>query len=365
VKFKSINYISIGQFGTFNHIYQTAKILISRNYRFSFFGINEKLAERKLKGVEIFEVKSNNHLNQKRNAFKNRYKLFRLIWLKRDILNKSSSINIVTYFTGCSFLLLFLKNIVLDIRTMSVSRNRFYRFLSDLVLNIEAFFFSDVSVLSEGMKLKFLFRNNITIIPLGGPKFDFMDKPSEKMSVLYVGTLSGRNILSTVMAFHKFMIQNPERRDNFDIIARGDTYQEGLIIEYINKHALHDCIKFHGEVNFPDLTKYYLAANVGLSYIPITPYYDDQPPTKTFEYLLAGMYVIATATSENCRVINSENGCLVGDDVEDVAKAFKSSSVMMPDIDNLKIHKDSQGYSWDTIVDDNLMPLLNKSMKKL
>lgn len=365
MKFKSINYISIGQFGTFNHIYQTAKILISRNYHFSFFGINEKLFERKLKGVELFEIKSNNHMNQKRNTVKNRYNLFKLIWLKRDILNKSNSINIVTYFTGCSFLLLFVKNIVLDVRTMSVSSNPFFRLLSDLVLSFEAFFFSNVSVLSEGMKSKFAFRNNITIIPLGGPKFDFVNKPSEKMSVLYVGTLSGRNILSTVMAFHKFTIQNTKRRDSFDIIARGDKYQEGLILDYINKHALHDCVKFHGEVNFPELTKYYLAANVGLSYIPITPYYNDQPPTKTFEYLLAGMYVIATATSENCRVINSENGCLIGDDIEDVAKAFTSSAAVIPNINNLKIHKDSQGYSWDAIVDDNLLPLLNKAMTKL
>lgn len=364
MEIKSINYITIGQFGTFNHIYQTAKILISRNYRFSFFGVNENLSERKLKGVEVLEVRSNHSLKQKRNAFRNRYHLLRLIWSKRGMLNKSSSINIVTYFTGCSFLLLFLRNTVLDVRTMSVSRSRWYRAISDLVLNFEAFFFPSVSVLSEGMKLKFIYRNNISVIPLGGPKFDYQEKSSDKMSVLYVGTLKGRSVLATVKAFHKFVIQNPERPASYDIVARGDSHQKLKILKYINQHALHDYVSFHGEVNFPELTAYYLRANVGLSYIPITPYYDNQPPTKTFEYLLAGMYVIATATSENRRVINSGNGCLIGDGVEDMAKAFLSTAITMPSINNFEIHKDSEGYSWDAIVENDLLPLLNRFKKK-
>ena len=261
---------------------------------------------------------------------------------------------------GCSFLLLFLRNAVLDVRTMSVSRSRWYRAISDLVLNFEAFFFPSVSVLSEGMKLKFIYRKNISVIPLGGPKFDYQEKSSDKMSVLYVGTLKGRSILSTVKAFHKFLIKNPERPARYDIVARGDSHQELKILKYINQHALHDYVSFHGEVNFPELTAYYLHANVGLSYIPITPYYDHQPPTKTFEYLLSGMYVIATATSENCRVINSVNGCLIGDKIEDIANAFQSTSIKMPSINHIKIHKESEIYSWDAIIQNNLLPLLNQ-----
>lgn len=40
----------------------------------------------------------------------------------------------------------------------------------------------------------------------------------------------------------------------------------------------------------------------------MTEYYDSQPPTKTFEYALSGLYVLATKTRENEKVITNDNG---------------------------------------------------------
>lgn len=41
-------------------------------------------------------------------------------------------------------------------------------------------------------------------------------------------------------------------------------------------------------------------------YVPITDYYEYQPPTKTFEYVLSGLLCLATATSSNKEVITEE-----------------------------------------------------------
>ena len=51
-----VNYISLGQFGTFNNIYQTAKILISRGYDVSYFGVFEGLNYRVLSGLNVSEA---------------------------------------------------------------------------------------------------------------------------------------------------------------------------------------------------------------------------------------------------------------------------------------------------------------------
>jgi glycosyltransferase involved in cell wall biosynthesis len=360
-----VNYISIGQFGTFNHIYQIVQRLLYMNISVAYFGIAEGFKVRALPGLKVFEVGGESSSSYKLGPLRARLSLLKLLLSKRHLISDSGSVNIVTYFPGCSILLLLSRNSVLDVRTLSVHPKWYVRFLFDFLLKFESCLFSNITVLSKGMQSKFLYKKNITIVPLGGPKFDFHEKLNNKMSVLYVGTLKGRSILSTVEAFHKFVVQNPERPASYDIVARGDTHQERLILKYINQHALHDYVTFHGEVNFPEVTAYYLGANVGLSYIPITPYYDEQPPTKTFEYLLAGMYVIATATSENRRVINSANGCLIGDGVNDIVKAFQSTAIAMPNINNIEIYKNSEMYSWEAIVENNLLPLLNCVNKKL
>jgi len=355
-----VNYISIGQFGTFNHIYQMAGRLLFKNISVGYFGIAEGSKARVLPTLKVYEVNGESSSSYKRGPLRDRLHLLKLLFSKRHLINDSDTVNVVTYFPGCSIILLFFRNSVLDVRTLSVHPKWHIRYLFDFLLNFESFLCANITVLSEGMQSKFFYKKNITVVPLGGPRFSFQEKSNRKMKVLYVGTLKNRNILSTVEAFHKFLIQNPGRPASYDIVARGDSYQEGLILKYINKHALDDNVTFHGEVNFPELTAYYMAANIGLSYIPITSYYDDQPPTKTFEYLLAGMYVIATATSENRRVINSGNGCLVGDGVEDIAKAFLFTATTLSSIDNFAIHKNSEKYSWDAIIQNDLLPLLNR-----
>jgi glycosyltransferase involved in cell wall biosynthesis len=353
-----VNYITPGQFGTFNHIYQIAKILISRGYDVSYFGVFEGLKHRDLFGLNVCEAFSETEPSSKRGGLQVRLTLFKLLYKRRQQFQNIETVNIVTYFVGCSLLLFFVKNIVLDIRTFSVHPKPQIRMFFDAVLKLESLFFRQVTVLSEDMMRKLFYSRNVSVVPLGGPKFDFHEKSSCEMRVLYVGTLKHRNILSTVKAFHEFLLRRPMMPARFDIIGRGDDAQKVTINEYINKNTLNEKVIFHGEVNFPEVTAFYLDSNVGLSYVPITEYYDSQPPTKTFEYLLAGMFVIATDTSENRKVIKSNNGCLTGDSIVDILGGFLAAADRISNVDFLAIYSESQKHSWDEIVQNYLMPVV-------
>jgi len=95
--------------------------------------------------------------------------------------------------------------------------------------------------------------------------------------------------------------------------------------------------------------------NVGVSYVPITPYFDVQPPTKTFEYLLAGMPVIATRTKENEKVINEYNGVLIDDTPEDFRNglALLYERISANKFTSSRIIESSESYTWERIVRNN------------
>jgi len=89
--------------------------------------------------------------------------------------------------------------------------------------------------------------------------------------------------------------------------------------------------------------------------------YDCQPPTKTFEYVFAGMPVIATATSENRRVINRTNGILIKDDPKSFYEALRELYFRREEFYSEKIRHSCLGYSWESIVKKNLIPYLAKN----
>jgi glycosyltransferase involved in cell wall biosynthesis len=92
----------------------------------------------------------------------------------------------------------------------------------------------------------------------------------------------------------------------------------------------------------------------------MTDYYDVQPVTKTFEYLLSGMPVIATNTSENRKVINQGNGVLIGDTAEDFYTGLKTILKNRLFFDSVKIRNNSMEYTWYNIVDKNLKIYLDQ-----
>ena len=188
---------------------------------------------------------------------------------------------------------------VLDIRTGSVAPKRWVRALIDTTIRCDALCYRHVCVISEGLRARLrLSPRRAHILPLGAVPIEIGEKDFRAgLRLLYVGTLTGRRIEDTVIGVHE-----AARRGiaiTYDIVGDGWTDERSRLASLIERLGIGHSVHLHGFIHHDELRPLYERCNVGVSYVPRTPYYDVQPPTKTFEYLLAGMPVIATATSEN------------------------------------------------------------------
>jgi glycosyltransferase involved in cell wall biosynthesis len=103
------------------------------------------------------------------------------------------------------------------------------------------------------------------------------------------------------------------------------------------------------------------AANIGVSFVPITPYYDMQPVTKTYEFLLAGMPMIATRTTQNKRFVNDTNGVLIDDTAESFADGLAEIKAKSRMYDSPAIQEASRCHAWESIILDQYIVYIEKA----
>lgn len=264
------------------------------------------------------------------------------------------------YFPGCSLLRLRhpRKRFVLDIRTGSVAQNRFQRWGQDLLLRVESLGFSHVTVISASLARK-LGLARAHLLPLGAEPIETAPKDFSALRLLYVGTFRGRRIEDTLTAFHRLYSAGGGVEMTYDVIGDGPPGERDRLRAWVRDRGLEDVVWLPGFVHHRELARYYEKCNVGVSYIPINPIYDCQPPTKTFEYLLAGLPVIATNTSENAAVITEHNGLLIEDTPEAFYAALQTLAERRAAYSSERIRTEALKYSWETIVRSNLVPYIN------
>ena len=81
----------------------------------------------------------------------------------------------------------------------------------------------------------------------------------------------------------------------------------------------------------------------------MTDFFEHQPPTKTYEYLMNGLFTLATGTYENKKIINKSNGIIIEDNEDSVYRALEESLKMLPIINRDEIIKSIEKYSWENI----------------
>lgn len=268
----------------------------------------------------------------------------------------------VIYFDKCAFIkkILFWKKMYVDVRTLSVSSNVNIRKKEDFKIRKDINCFDKIILISEGVKLKLkLFNKNIYILPLGA---DILSKSNKKFSafrLLYIGTLSNRQIVKTLDGLKLYLDTLSDVPDLFyDIVGDGDDYD--CLARRIKELSLSKYVKLWGWKSLNELEPFFERANIGVSFIPITDYYEYQPPTKTFEYILSGLYCIATKTHANNEVINSLNGVLINDTSQDFARALKYVKERMASFNSEQIRNTLLNYQWESIVNNILFPILSE-----
>lgn len=263
-------------------------------------------------------------------------------------------------------LLILFKPIVLDIRTGSVDKNSLKRIKANKKIMFNTKFFKHITIISETLAtyLK-IDMDKCDILPLGADrKVVKSDDHKNKMYLLYVGILSGRRIIDSIKGYKMFVDKYGEHIDcEYNIIGY---FNEGCSEKemFFNQIEQVEKVNYLGKIYHQGLDQYYYNSNIGVSYIPITEYYDYQPPTKTFEYLQNGLITIATGTKENSNYINNDNGVLCKDNPESFFTALEEVYNNLDNYEIEKVRDTVKEYTWEKIVTVKLEPYIYSLLKR-
>ncbi|WP_147694353.1 glycosyltransferase [Vogesella mureinivorans] len=259
----------------------------------------------------------------------------------------------VKYFMFCSLISKnFGSKTIVDYRTVSVDANPLRRFIQDAVAKIEAKFFKKRSAISNAVKVNYALGSGCLILPLGANKVA-PHLGSNFFDILYVGTLSGRKIEDTIVGFSSFLANKSaevKKKIRYLIVGDGWAGEVDYLKSLVEKYNLSDNVHVLGRKSHEEVQDYLRTAALGVSYVPMTRFFDLQPPTKTYEYLLAGLPVIATKTTANLDVMDDAYGVTITDNPEEFSLALgKIFENHVHYINNVRT-ADFDCYTWENIV---------------
>lgn len=270
-------------------------------------------------------------------------------------------ITLVCNFKGCDiFKKVFpKKRMILDIRTLGVIRDEQLRAKEDDETKRTAELYDFITIISEGTRNKLkLDKDKSAIIPLGADILSMKNKKFDSLRLLYVGTLQDRDIDKTIKGISLLVKKHPCLDIEYDIIGDGCNNEVENLKELAKELGVDKIVTLHGYLHHDELKSFYDNCNVGVSFVPITEFYDHQPVTKTFEYILAGIYTIATRTFSNKQIINNENGFLIEDTPESFAEGIEYIIANNKVFDSNKIRNTLIDSQWEIIVTQMMLPIL-------
>jgi len=346
--------VSPNQYGYFTVYYNYAKYL-SREIKVIYVCFDQ--GDKKFEGSENIKVEY---------VVLSKSKIIRIIKYYRTIVrlykaNRPAKVMLKYYFLS-SVLNLFIprKDLILDIRTGYISKTRIKTLFFNSIIRNESFIFKSIITLSERLREKLKLQvHKATIISLGADPVETSFKEFDRIILFYIGTLTSRNIPETIEGLSRF-INNCGRNIeiNYYIVGGGNQADVKKLTDTIKHFRLEEIVHYKGPVYGEDLKWFFKNCNVGVSYIPMMTDYDCQPATKTIEYLMAGMPVIATETGENKQIISDFNGILIEDNSQSFAKGLEKFVSERANFDSDKIINSVKEYSFEYIVNTKLKPVL-------
>jgi len=238
---------------------------------------------------------------------------------------------------------------ILDIRTGDVSAFAATRYLKDILMRAEAILFKNVAVISDGLAVRLRLAHRAYILPLGADVICSGDRRFDLVRLIYVGTLHNRNIHKAVEGFAGFLDRSA-RGGRLTIIGGTSGTEVNDLRRLVTTLGIQSSVEILGAVPHDELATHFREHNIGLSFIPMTSYYDVQPPTKTFEYLMSGMPVIATSTRENRRIIDAQNGILIQDSSRGVCDGLMQIERNLSNFESDVIRNSARLHQWPRII---------------
>jgi glycosyltransferase involved in cell wall biosynthesis len=342
------------QFGYSSGHYYYCKHL-SNEFRINYICFDRGLYKLALESVDVIYVSYSGN------------KLIRIFRFLKVCLKQSNivkpNILFITYFNICFLLAVFCKSqtTILDIRTGSLKENIISRNLSNYFIWFQSLFFSRIVILSKSLCKKLHLPNGKSkVVPLGSEIFYPGLHDFKFINLLYVGTLDNRDICKTIKGLNMFLQENKINHSGitYNIVGFGSEDEYLKLMSCILDNNLVDVVKFEGRKTHEELIPYFEKSTIGIVFVPQTPWYNYQPVTKLYEYLLSGIPVIATNTYENNLIVNDKNGILINDTAEDFCEGLSRMYNIIEKFNSSEIRKSVWEYSWDNIVNTNLKPWL-------
>lgn len=268
---------------------------------------------------------------------------------------------IVEYFNGCDIFkrLLPWKKMILDIRTLSIKKDEKTRTAENKKIKQTCDIYDFTTIISEGTRNAIsLDKNKSAILPLGADIISTANKNYKDLNLLYVGTFSGRDVHKTIEGLALYIKNNTSTNIHYDIIGDGGTGELDMLKKLSKELNIDKYITFHGYIPHNRISPYLDNCNVGVSFVPITECYQHQPPTKTYEYILSGLYCIATNTYSNKCIINDKNGVLIDDTAEAFANSLSQISRISDSLNSETIRDTLLESTWEHIVKNRLEVIL-------
>jgi len=360
MKKNKILIINIAQYGKHTDSYKYC-INLNQKYDMYYICIDNNL-------TKINDDTNVIYLQDEGSSIKN---VFNLIKESRALIkNKNFNIVMVYYFKLCSLVKFFLKNnYILDIRTGSVDKRMIDRIKFNWLMKFESHFFKNISIISESLRESLNYnKKKCYIIPLGSDILSTQNKnfKEKKLNLLYVGALNNRNIYQTIYGLKEFIDSNKNLscEVSYNIFGDGHKNEIDKLLQTISQCNLERIVKFHGRKSHFELKSYFDNCNIGISYVPITGYYNCQPPTKTFEYINCGMICLATNTNENAKIINESNGVLCEDNKTSFKEALQYILINFERYDSQIIKNTIKEFTWENIVNKKVDHLFQNIIKR-
>jgi glycosyltransferase involved in cell wall biosynthesis len=347
---KKILFIDNQQFGYLTDSYKYCEIL-RREYEITYLCFDKGFKKIELDGIKLKYISYSGNKTVRGIRF-----IFKAI-VEAAFFN---GFIFVIYFEKFNLIkrLLPWKKMHIDIRTLCVARDEKKREKKDNNIKRAVKLFDTASAISQGVIDKIGLNKNIYLLPLGADVISRSNKTFNNLRLLYVGTLYNRDIIKTVIGFKKYIDLYPDIDIKYTVVGDGEEYED--ILKYISEEKLDELITCKGRVPHDQLGQYFDNCNIGVSFVPITDYYENQPPTKTFEYAFSGMFTIATGTGANREIINSQNGYIINDSPESFVEALEYIQTNRQLFDSDVIRESVKDYSWQNIVNRFLIPIIEK-----
>lgn len=346
----SVLFVIPNQFGYSAGYYYYCKYLLDAGFRVGMISLD--LGKQKIE----LEGEFSSLYVEPRNIIQYRIELMRLVKLY------SAGYDVVVFkqMPGVSIFSLMVKRKrrILDIRSGSIHNGWFRKWIENIDISLQSLFFRKIFILSKELAKELRIPPKKYIwLPLGADDITKKEKIySDSLRLLYVGTFNGRNIHQAIEGYALFKKQHKGIEASYDIIGSGDDHSTNRILDTIKLYDIQREVVLHGYMTHQEAESFYEKCNIGVSYIPVIPCYQNQPPTKTYEYILSGLVCIATDTLSNKQLITEQNGILHHDNPESFSQALEDYYMRRGHYRTDQVKNTLNDYLWKSIVNRILIP---------